>query len=517
MHEDDKELGQMLESVALSADAPPDRMEAVHEEVMRIAAIGGRRHGAYRNTTIAAVVVVGVTAIGLAGTQTGRDLVWSLLTRIEPAHTISGEHRDGSAWSVTRSGPGTGPFSSQEAEEANTKMDEIATLKQAGEGRLVGILEVPGVPGQPGAEKILTVYQIEYTFSSGETTTVGDNGPSVPQRARMRLDEITKLRDAGAGEIRSREDFPMGLGKYVIRFTLPGGEQVDVETVFPPATRAEREAIFAEIAELKAARLFAVLDADRAPGQPVSGMLRYTLADGRVVGVAETIPADVISADGEHVISPMSHKPTQGQNQTGGMTDEVVALKEAGQGRRVGLLEAPGIPGQPGADKIFMIYQIEYTLSNGEKTLFGDNGPSAAQMARMRLDELRKLRDAGEGEIVSQTDFPMGLGKYVIRFALADGEMVEVQTIFPPAPRSEREAIFAEIRQLKQARRFSVLNADRTPDGRVSGLVRYTLADGRVAGVAETIPVDVISADGEYVVSPLSNEPTKIQDQDGGT
>ena len=317
MYEDDKELERVLESAALSSDMSPSRVQGVHEQVMKIAATSRRRGGAFRKIGVAAVLVAGVTAVGVAATESGREWLRSLFTPIQPAYLVSGSHHAGESWSVTRSGPGAGPFSDAEAEGIKATMEEVAALKRAGEGRLIGLLEGPGIPGAPGAGKMLTVYQIEYTLRSGEKTTVGEQ-PGDAQIARMRLDEIMKLRDAGEGEIVSQTEFPMGLGKYVIRFTLVDGETVDVQTIFPPAPRAEREAMFAEIRQLKEARQFSVFNADRTPDGMVSGLLRYTLADGRVVGVAETIPADVISPDGDYAVSPVSNEATEIQDQSSG-------------------------------------------------------------------------------------------------------------------------------------------------------------------------------------------------------
>jgi hypothetical protein len=316
MYENDKELAQMLESAALPVDTPPSRVQAVHEQVMKISATGRHLSGTPRNLAVAALLVVGLTAVGLAATETGRDWVRSLFTPIQQAHLISGEHGNGSSWSVIRSGPAAGPFSAAEAEGIKTTMEEVVALKAAGEGRLVQMLETPGIPGMLGSEKMLVVCLIEYTLASGEKTIIGEQ-PNPAQVARMRFDEITKLRDAGEGEIISQADFPMGLGNYVIRLTLPDGEVVDVATIYPPGTRAEREAIFAEIGKLREARQFAVLNAERAPAEPVSGLLRYTLADGRVVGVAESVPEDVISDDGKYVVMPQARESTEIRIQSG--------------------------------------------------------------------------------------------------------------------------------------------------------------------------------------------------------
>ena len=84
---------------------------------------------------------------------------------------------------------------------------------------------------------------------------------------------------------------PYGLGFYTIRFALPD-RTVDLTTWYPPAPRAERDAIFAETRALKADLLFTVQEASVNPDDPrqgVLGRLRYTLADGRSVGILERV------------------------------------------------------------------------------------------------------------------------------------------------------------------------------------------------------------------------------------
>lgn len=311
MNDNEQELGRMLESTTLSADVSPARVHDVRQRTMQIAAAGGGRRGGLRLGGIAAAVLVGMTAVGVAGTETGREWMRSLFTRIEPAHKISGEREDGSLWSVTRSGPEAGPFSAEEAERTKTTMDEVAALMKAGEGRLVEIMEGQGIPGVPGAEVIHITCIIEYTLSNGEKTIMGQQ-PTPAQVAKMRLDEIMKLWDAGEGEIVSKAEFPLGLGRYVIRFTLGDGQTVVVRTLFPPGPRAEREAIFAEAKMLKQARRFTLDEpVTRTPDGRVTGTLRYNLADGRVVGVVEEVPADVISPDGKYVVTPLGEESAE--------------------------------------------------------------------------------------------------------------------------------------------------------------------------------------------------------------
>jgi glycerol-3-phosphate dehydrogenase len=143
-----------------------------------------------------------------------------------------------------------------------------------------------------------------YTLANGQTTRVGSGDLSAPQRANMRIDEILRLRDAGAGEIVSQAESPLGLGRYTIRFTLSDGETVDLHTQYPPSTRRQREAIFAETRDLKTKGRFTVHKPQVVPGSGVWGILQYTLADGRAVSHYEQVPTDLITSDGRHIVTP---------------------------------------------------------------------------------------------------------------------------------------------------------------------------------------------------------------------
>lgn len=77
---------------------------------------------------------------------------------------------------------------------------------------------------------------------------------------------------------------------------------------------AERGQIIAETQQLKTAWLFTVLKPWRTVERPVDGvwgLLRYTLADGRMVGITEQVPADVISEDGTEIVQPETHEVTE--------------------------------------------------------------------------------------------------------------------------------------------------------------------------------------------------------------
>ncbi len=314
MYEEDTGLGRVLESAALPAAPSAARAQAVHERMRELTRTPVRRQRRWPAVVASGLLVIGAGTFGVAGTETGRALVRYLFTKIEPAHGVTGTQPDGSSWSVVRHGPGAEPFSPAEAQAVTAQMDEIAATKQAGGGRLAQVIESPGHPSIPGAERIFTTYVIEYTLADGQTTSIGDNAPSPAQRANMRLDEIMRLHDAGAGEIVFQAPFPMGTGRYTIRFTSSDGQTVDVGTYYPPAPRAEREALFAELRQLKQDRRFVVLNASRDPEGRVSGMLRYTLSDGRSVGIAEEVPANVITPDGKYIAAPAGEEPVEIQN-----------------------------------------------------------------------------------------------------------------------------------------------------------------------------------------------------------
>ena len=109
---------------------------------------------------------------------------------------------------------------------------------------------------------------------------------------------VAVLRDAGACQVLSQKPSRKGLGKYTIRFTLSDGQTIDLTTTYPPGTRQEREKIFAETRERSSsASRSKSLKAVRLPGD-TCGLLRYTLADGRTVGITEQVPKEVLTPDG---------------------------------------------------------------------------------------------------------------------------------------------------------------------------------------------------------------------------
>lgn len=192
------------------------------------------------------------------------------------------------------------PGSQEDKEPVVNRSREVYAIKQAGGGQLVGLLEVPGVLGELSS----TIFQVKYTLKSGETMTIGDGALSDTQSTNMRFDEIRRLRDAGAGEVISQAESSQGLGRFTIRFAFSDGETVDLQTVYPPSTRRERDAIFAEIRALKSQRRFSVTEAEVAPGSGVWGRLVYSLSDGRTVVHDQPVPTDLISSDGRRIAIP---------------------------------------------------------------------------------------------------------------------------------------------------------------------------------------------------------------------
>ncbi|MHC4415274.1 MAG: hypothetical protein ACYS0G_08325 [Planctomycetota bacterium] len=209
---------------------------------------------------------------------------------------------------------GAAPASPDEEQETIEKYREVHEIQKAGGGRLVGLLEGPGWDGELGT----TTFRVSYTLVSGETMTLGGGAPSARQRANMRIDEIQRLRDEGAGEIVARSESPLGLGGFTIRFTLFDGETVDLRTVYPPGTREDREAIFAETRKLKAQRRFSVTRAQVAPVSGVWGILIYTLSDGRSVRHYEQVPTDLITSDGRHIVMPSTGETVEIAGPPGG-------------------------------------------------------------------------------------------------------------------------------------------------------------------------------------------------------
>jgi hypothetical protein len=297
----------VLESAQMDSQLDPARMDAVRQRMVGIATAQPGRARRYRRVWVPALALFSLCGIGLAATETGRQFVRSIFTPVETFHSVEWEAPDGGTWMRSRN---SGEFSPEEEKQTAEQFGEIFQIKQAGGGQLVGLMEGPDY-GWRGTEP---GYLIAYTLSNGEVDTVGGGQLTEKQAANMRIDEIMQLRDSGAGEIIDYRDLPIGLGHHTIRFTLPDGQTVDLTAWYPPSTRAERDAIFDETRELKDQLRFTVDDAfgyDLHPGHGTWGLLRYALADGRVVGIIEQIPEKVVSPDGTQVEMPEVTDPLE--------------------------------------------------------------------------------------------------------------------------------------------------------------------------------------------------------------
>ena len=127
----------------------------------------------------------------------------------------------------------------------------------------------------------------------------------------------------------------------------------------------------------------------------------------------------------------------------------------------------------------------------------------------LRLKELLQLRDAGAGEVISYKPRDIGLGDYVIRFTFADGQTVDLKAYYPPAPRSQREAIFAETRQLKAKHLFSVSELGKSIPGSLWATLTYTLSDGRRTQRSTGTDANVIQITRAGVAAGLVSIPTR--------
>ncbi len=334
MSAEDADFRCMLESASIRLAPDPDRVRAAHDRMMRVAQ-GPRRRRGRRTVVVAGLVVVGVSAVGLAGTQAGRKLLRSVFTPVKRMYVMGWQGpiepvvttRPGQsatpadAKSIPAQSPdanstgqyvdavfgviateGEEPPGTEEADSAMQGMHEVDEIARAGGGRLIGLTEAPGMFG----------YVVEYTLGNGEVRPVGTNFLYPKQRVNMRSDEIIQLRRAGAGQTISQEKHRIGLGRFVIRLSLANGQTVDLRTQYPPMTAKALQGIFAETRALKASHRFTVAEAFAGPPAPnatnreVHGILRYRLANGRTVGIMERVPPALISPDGKWVVMPES-------------------------------------------------------------------------------------------------------------------------------------------------------------------------------------------------------------------
>jgi hypothetical protein len=100
----------------------------------------------------------------------------------------------------------------------------------------------------------------------------------------------------------------------------------------------------------------------------------------------------------------------------------------------------------------------------------------------MHLEEIERLRGEGGGRLVSQRESPLGLGSFKIAFTLSSGEEIVLDTQYPPGPASDRESIFSQIREQQKWGSGRILKLSLDENGMLSGIVQYTLSDGRQVG-----------------------------------
>jgi hypothetical protein len=285
--------------------------------MMHVACLSRPKNSARRTVLTIMLLLVGVSAVGIAATQAGRDMVRWVFTPVHQEFMFTHEStttkkNEGltSTWTKkTWTGNSDHPLTTEEKESMKAKHAEIDRIQQEGGGRLVSLVETPN----PMGAGYMNVYLVEYTLSDGSTEMVGQGIVDPRQKANLRVEELLALRDTGAGEIISQQPGPLGLGNFVIRFTFSDGQTIDLKTYYPPGTREDREKIFAETRELKKQLRFAVQD-PHGPGSDgnVWGILHYTLADGRTVGMSESVPKEALTPDGKNVAVPQSEASKDG-------------------------------------------------------------------------------------------------------------------------------------------------------------------------------------------------------------
>jgi len=499
MHREDDELQSILEPARMSTESNADHMQAVRQRMLHQARASlAHPHRAAVRWTVGLLAVVAVSAGGLAATRAGRDFIRRVFTPVETSYSFQGEvqSKDGNyeLWSAGRSGFGVGPYTSQEGERLRARWAEMRAIGQEGGGRLTGLIEST----QQDGTGYSVIYLIDYALSDGSVEQAGSGRLTSKQARNMRIDEILKFRDAGAGEVIDARASDLGLGRFLIRFTLSDGSMVDLTTQYPPGTRTQREAIFAEALELRRRRDFAVLLPHRdATTGTVTGVMKFTLADGRTVGLVGSVPTDMLTPDGKHVATLDSEPSPASDEEDERHRSEMAEARQIamdGGGKLVVLDETPIL----GGAGYRVSYLIEYVLSSGETLPVGTSSLTEQQAANMRIDELLALRDAGAGEIVKglPSRLPLGLGSFLIRFELSDGSTVDVETHYPPGTRAEREAIFAEALELRRKGEFTVFKPEGEPEPRSgSQLLVFTLADGRKVGISGFVPPETLTPD----------------------
>ena len=507
MRHQDNELQSILEPARMSTETNVDHMQAVRQRMLHQARASlAHPHRAAVRWTVGLLVVVAASAAGLAATQTGRDFIRRILTPVKTSYSLNGEvdseFGDQSMWG---GGGWAEPITPEVARETRAGWAQMSALAKEGGGRLTGLLESPVLDGTG----YLITHMIEYVLSDGSIKTAGAGGLTDLQTTNMRIDEILELRDSGAGAIIDERSSDIGLGRYLIRFTLADGSTIDLQTNYPPGTRAEREAIFAEARELRRKRDLTVLDptVDVETGR-AWGIVRFTLADGRAVGLVGDVPSDMLTADSTHVVTTTGGTAPPAREQDEQHSSEIaeaVRIAQEGGGRLVSLSEHANF----GGTGYGVGFAVECILSSGESMCVGMSQLPDKQAANMRIDEILELRDAGAGELISEEPHRYGLGRFLTRFELSDGSTVDVETYFPPGTRAARDAIFTEVAELRAKRAFTFTDPKYDPEtGRVTAEWCFTLADGRTFRDSGLVPDDMLSPDDDRVVTPAPETST---------
>jgi len=148
--EHDTEMKSLLGSAAMNVEPDPVRMQATRERMLQIVSSPPVARSARRTVLTVGLLLVGVSAVGVAATQSGRNLIRWIFTPIETPHVVTGRmpsespNEDG-MWSVTSNR--LEPFTAEETEDIRARMTEIGQIRLAGGGRLAGLFEGPSPDG----------------------------------------------------------------------------------------------------------------------------------------------------------------------------------------------------------------------------------------------------------------------------------------------------------------------------------------------------------------------------------
>ncbi len=311
MNDQEHDVITMLESAEMKAEPTPVRRQVVRARMLATAETARRRRRPMRVALLGGLVVLSASSLGLGGTEAGRAFLSGIFTPVRPGHEMVVETEQGTKWATQRDG-GEG-FTEEEAETLESTFSDIDMIREAGGGRLTGILDSLGEDGE-----IRTTLQVEYFPGFGIYGPIGHSPDSLTekQRENMRIDETLRLHDAGEGELVRKRPHKHGDGCfYDIRYTFADRGSTVVQAWHPPGPREDRAMMFAEARKLRDERRFTVIDATAFRAHPeidgdtrmkVFGDLRYELSNGHTVTLFERIPDSLISRDGKHVVVPDS-------------------------------------------------------------------------------------------------------------------------------------------------------------------------------------------------------------------